>query len=240
MLLKILYPEKHVGRYTTHATSAQELWFTLIWVILLMAKFYPFLIFVKFVIVFCLFHVFRYNDSAWYLAYTEETLPHEVIWNWFKVEMSTFNTLQDILIVYHYHITYEWFPVNLGQIVIGATCGAGNSHSFWKTWFHSLWGVHNFTHLLYIHYIICQIKDYVYGLMTGLFAWISLTVMSWTYFIRYVSTYPWFRYRFCGLLWSEFLHSIIILLLVLRHEHLEWPSCVKRTYTNVSIQRKIM
>ena len=26
----------------------------------------------------------------------------------------------------------------------------------------------------YIHYIICQSKDYVYGLMTGLFAWISL------------------------------------------------------------------
>ena len=26
----------------------------------------------------------------------------------------------------------------------------------------------------YMHYIICLSKDYVYGLMTGLFAWISL------------------------------------------------------------------
>ena len=29
-------------------------------------------------------------------------------------------------------------------------------------------------HYIYIHYIICQSKDYVYGLMTGLFTWISL------------------------------------------------------------------
>ena len=27
-------------------------------------------------------------------------------------------------------------------------------------------GVHYFTHALYIHYIMCQSKDYVYGLMT--------------------------------------------------------------------------
>ena len=33
---------------------------------------------------------------------------------------------------------------------------------------------HDFTHSLYIHYIICQFKDNAYGLMTGLFAWISL------------------------------------------------------------------
>ena len=29
---------------------------------------------------------------------------------------------------------------------------------------------------------ICQFKDNVYGLMTGLFAWISLTALSWTVF----------------------------------------------------------
>ena len=44
-------------------------------------------------------------------------------------------------------------------IVTGATCGAGNAHSFRNTRFHSLWGVHDFTHSLYIqiiYYGICQ------------------------------------------------------------------------------------
>ena len=49
------------------------------------------------------------------------------------------------------------------------------------TWFHSLLGGHDFTHTLYIHYIIGQSKNYVYGLMTGLFAWISLTALSWNW-----------------------------------------------------------
>ena len=35
----------------------------------------------------------------------------------------------------------------------------------------------------YIHYIICQFWDYVYGLMTGLFSWICPTAFSRTYFI---------------------------------------------------------
>ena len=42
------------------------------------------------------------------------------------------------------------------SIVTGATCGAGNVHSFRNTCFHSLWGVHDFTRSLYIHYRICQ------------------------------------------------------------------------------------
>ena len=46
-------------------------------------------------------------------------------------------------------------------IVMGDTCGAGNAHSFRNTWFQSLWGVHDFTHSLYIHYRICQSWDYV-------------------------------------------------------------------------------
>ena len=45
----------------------------------------------------------------------------------------------------------------LGVIVTGATCGAGNAHS--GHLFHPLWGVHDFTHSLYIHYIISQFKD---------------------------------------------------------------------------------
>ena len=69
----------------------------------------------------------------------------------------------------------------------GATNGAGNAHSFWNTWFHSLWGVHDFTHSLYIHHILLNLsvlRINVYGLMTGLFAWISLTALSRTYFIK--------------------------------------------------------
>ena len=60
------------------------------------------------------------------------------------------------------------------MLVTGARCGAGNAHSFRNTWLHSLWGVHDFTHSFYIHYTMYQSKDYVYRLMTGLFAWISL------------------------------------------------------------------
>ena len=39
-------------------------------------------------------------------------------------------------------------------------------------------------HYIYIiYYWICNFSDYVYGWMTGLFVWISLTALSRTYFI---------------------------------------------------------
>ena len=59
----------------------------------------------------------------------------------------------------------------------------GQEMLFRNTRLRSLWGVHDFTHSLYIHYCICQSLDYVYGLMTGLFAWISQTALSVTYLI---------------------------------------------------------
>ena len=66
----------------------------------------------------------------------------------------------------------------------GTTCGAGNTHSFRYTGFHTLWGVHDFTHSLYIHYRICQSKDYVCGLMTLVcLPGLVLTAVSWTYII---------------------------------------------------------
>ena len=40
-------------------------------------------------------------------------------------------------------------------IVEGATCETASAHSFRNTWFHSRWGVHDFTRALYIHYRIC-------------------------------------------------------------------------------------
>ena len=55
-------------------------------------------------------------------------------------------------------VTYDWFAVILGKIVTGATCGAGNYHPFLNTWFHSLWGVHDFTQSLYIHCILLNLS----------------------------------------------------------------------------------
>ena len=65
---------------------------------------------------------------------------------------------------------FEW-------MVTGATCGAGNAHSFQNTWFHCLWVVHDFTHSLYmlIHYRVWQSWDYVYGLM------IAISRLIWFY-----------------------------------------------------------
>ena len=40
----------------------------------------------------------------------------------------------------------------------------------------------------YFSEILCQSKDYAYGIMTGLFAWIGLTALSWTYFIIEISS----------------------------------------------------
>ena len=75
-------------------------------------------------------------------------------------------------------------PINKSVLSLAWLVGVNHSHyhSFRSTWFHSLWGVHDFTHALYIHYIVCQYTDYVYGLMTGLFACISPTSLSRTYY----------------------------------------------------------
>ena len=53
--------------------------------------------------------------------------------------------------------------------------------------FHSIWGVHDFTHSLYIHYMLLKVSVLALCLRindSGLFAWISLTALSRTYFIR--------------------------------------------------------
>ena len=68
--------------------------------------------------------------------------------------------------IWHLYVTYAEGLFTNCDIWLVSTCVAGNGRSFRNTWFHSLWGVHDFTHSLYMHYIICQSKDYVYGLMT--------------------------------------------------------------------------
>ena len=40
----------------------------------------------------------------------------------------------------------------------GISCGVGNAHSFRNVCFHFLWGVQDFTHLLYIHYILLHLS----------------------------------------------------------------------------------
>ena len=75
----------------------------------------------------------------------------------------------------------------------GATCGAGNTHSFRNTWCQSLWEfmISPIHYIYIIYYWICQFYDYVYGLMTGLFALISLSALSRTYFILHDSFQTW-------------------------------------------------
>ena len=60
-------------------------------------------------------------------------------------------------------VTFDWFPVALSKSWrvphVRQELEAGIAHSFRNTWFHSLWGVHDFTHSLciYIVYVwICQ------------------------------------------------------------------------------------
>ena len=92
--------------------------------------------------------------------------------------------------IHEYHFTISCWTIWYQVISLVTYCRVpGNSHSFRNTWFHSLWWVNDFTHSLYIHFWICRSKVYVYGLMTGLFARISLTALSQTYFIIIVLSF---------------------------------------------------
>ena len=62
--------------------------------------------------------------------------------------------------IYPSDVLYFLLHISNVKIVTGATCGVGNAHSFRNTWFHSLWGVHDFTHSLYI-YINIYIAEFV-------------------------------------------------------------------------------
>ena len=68
-------------------------------------------------------------------------------------------------------------------IVTGATCETGNAHSFRNTWFH------DFTHSLVYALLNLSVLELCLRLNdSGLFSWISLTALSWTYFIITISS----------------------------------------------------
>ena len=75
-----------------------------------------------------------------------------------------------------YTKSYILFAPNNFQIVTGATCRAGNAHDLQNTWFHSLWGVHDFTHSLYIHYILLNLS--VLGLCLRINYWFVYLKLS--------------------------------------------------------------
>ena len=55
-------------------------------------------------------------------------------------------------------------------------------------------GVHDVTHSIYVHYIICQFYDYVYGLMTLVcLPGLVFTALLWTYFM-YIIPLVWYLY----------------------------------------------
>ena len=67
-------------------------------------------------------------------------------------------------------VTCDWFPANfLSKSWRVPPVGAGNAHYFRNNWIHSVWGIHDFTHSLYIHYIMFQSWNYVYGLMISVY-----------------------------------------------------------------------
>ena len=121
--------------------------------------------------------IFCSEDLFWFQSYWNRDIPHGLHFgNSMVVTQTLFTNLTPLcyicLMICSMTVTYDWswlVSSCFDEIVTGATCGAGIAHSFRNTWFHSLWGVHDFTHSLYIYivyYWICQFKDYVYWLMT--------------------------------------------------------------------------
>ena len=147
--------------------------------------------------------IFCSVDLFWFKSYWSRDILHGnfrlLFGNSMVVIQTLFTNLTPLchicwmvcLLTMTYSMTsFQLFGVNRARwIVAVATRGARNAHSFRKTWFHSLRGVHDFTHSLYIHYVwlnlsvlwLClRIND------SDLFAWISLTDLSRTYFIIYM------------------------------------------------------
>ena len=121
----------------------------------------------------------RHNNNIfssyrlWLVSSYFELIVMGATWGARNALYKTFNN--NIFSSYRLWLVSSYFDL----IVMGATWGARNAHSFRNTWFHSLWGVYEYTHSVYIHYIICQSKDYVYRLKTGLFASLRTMFTDW-------------------------------------------------------------
>ena len=111
--------------------------------------------------------MFGSEDLFWFQSDWNKDIPHGLHFGSSMVAIQTlFTNLTPLchicLMICSLTMTYDWFPVVLCKSW-RVLC------SFRNTWFHSLWGVHDFTHSLYIcivHVWICQFNDYVDWLMT--------------------------------------------------------------------------
>ena len=84
-----------------------------------------------------------------------------MIYSGFKVIEAWTHMLKGLFIICDMWLVSIYFCIESWRVHMwGIKCTL-----FWNTWFHALWGVHDFTNSLYINYRICQSMDYVYIFM---------------------------------------------------------------------------
>ena len=106
--------------------------------------------------------IFCSEDLFWFQSYWCRDILHGNFRLLFGNSMIVIQTLFTNLTLMC-HICWR-FVHQLWHMTGFHMCGRNlNGRSFRNTWFHSLWGVHDFTHSLYMYYIICH---NIYGLMT--------------------------------------------------------------------------
>ena len=90
----------------------------------------------------------------WFKSYWSRDILHENFKLLFRNYMVVIRTLFTNLTLLC-HICWKVCSPTVTRLfssylgINRATCWAGNSHSFQNTWFHSLWGVHGFTHYVF-------------------------------------------------------------------------------------------
>ena len=107
------------------------------------------------------------SDLFWFQSYWSRDILHGnfrlLFGNYMVVIQSLFTNLTPLghicWMVCSLTVTYDWFPVIWRRSWRVHMWDRKCSHSFRNTWFHSLWGVHDFTHSLYIYIYI-----YIYTL----------------------------------------------------------------------------
>ena len=78
-------------------------------------------------------------------------------------------------------VTNDWFPVIFESLRVPHV-GAGNDHTFWNTWFQSLWAVNDFTYnnlvIPTVHLRVCVcVSEKLF--MDHIAHWIMVSTVSW-------------------------------------------------------------